>query len=135
MSSLTRQNNDGRYQNEVEVAADIRRRRIKRVGKIMKKNTDYFKKLAIVILKLAPEYGIYKAGVFGSVANGTFKKTSDIDILVVFRMPIGFIKFLQLESALSRALGRKVDLVTEAALSPYIKNDVLKQLKVVYEEK
>lgn len=96
---------------------------------------DYFGKLSVVMVKLAPEYDIVMAGIFGSLANGEFGPKSDIDILVRFRISPGFVKFIQLENELGRVLRRKVDLVTESSLSPHFRNDVLKQLKVVYEEK
>ena len=34
---------------------------------------------------------------------------------------------------LSEALGRKVDLLTEAALSPYLRERILDELTVIYE--
>jgi len=37
-----------------------------------------------------------------------------------------------LERELSKALGRKVDLLTEAAISPYLRERILKETRVVY---
>ena len=39
---------------------------------------------------------------------------------------------VRLERELSEAMGRKVDLLTEAAISPYMRERVLKELRVVY---
>ena len=46
--------------------------------------------------------------------------SSDIDILVEFRNPVGFFKFLELEERLSEWLGADVDLVTKGALKPHM---------------
>ena len=46
------------------------------------------------------------------------KKVSDLDILVIFEVPLG-LKFFDL--FLEEELGRKVDVVTPDAISPHIK--------------
>jgi hypothetical protein len=76
--------------------------------------------------------GVAYAGVFGSFARGEEKPGSDIDILVRFNKPIGLFDFIGLEQELSGNLKRKVDLVTEDALSPYIKDSVMRDLQVFY---
>ena len=72
------------------------------------------------------------AGLFGSYARGEETPDSDIDLLVRFDKPIGLIKLVGIEYDLSDRLQKKVDLVTEGALSPYIKPHVLRDLKVLY---
>ena len=71
-------------------------------------------------------------GVFGSMARGEAKKKSDIDLIVRFSKRKSLLSMVRLERELSEALGRKVDLLTEAGISPYIRESVLKELKVVY---
>jgi uncharacterized protein len=39
---------------------------------------------------------------------------------------------VRLERELSEALGRKVDLLTEGALSPYLRERILQEMRVVY---
>jgi uncharacterized protein len=51
-------------------------------------------------------------GFFGSALRGEQSSKSDIDVLVEFRNPIGFFKFLELEEFLSEQLGGKVDLMS-----------------------
>ena len=75
------------------------------------------------------------AGIFGSYARGEQNDKSDVDLLVRFVKPKSLLALAHLERLLSEKLGRKVDLVTENALSPYIKNDVLKDLEVFYEKR
>ena len=67
-------------------------------------------------------------GVFGSAARGELTPKSDVDVLVEFEKVIGFFEFLDLEEYLSVILERKVDLVTPAALKPFIKDKIMKQV-------
>ena len=71
-------------------------------------------------------------GVFGSMARGEAKKKSDIDLIVRFSKRKSLLAMVRLERELSEALNRKVDLLTEAAISPYMRERVMKELKVVY---
>ncbi len=73
-------------------------------------------------------YNVEKIGVFGSVAIGQNTEASDIDVLVDLSKPIGFFKFIELEEFLSKVLGKNVDLVTQKALKPTIKEDILREL-------
>lgn len=77
---------------------------------------------------LKDAYNVEKIGVFGSVAMGQNTETSDIDLLVELSKPIGFFKFIELEEFLSKVLGKNVDLVTQKALKPTIKEDILREL-------
>ncbi len=58
---------------------------------------------------------------------------SDIDLLVRFSKPKGF-NWLDAAFEIEDALGKKVDLVTENSLSPFIRENVLKDLQVLYEQ-
>lgn len=71
-------------------------------------------------------------GVFGSMARGEAKKKSDIDLLVRFSKRKSLLATARLERTLTEALGRKVDLLTENSISPYIREKVLQEMKVIY---
>lgn len=79
------------------------------------------------ILRIAEKHGAYNIRVFGSVVRGDDNLDSDIDFLISKRpktsswFPAGLI--LDLEEI----LGRKVDIVTEAALYPALRNSVLQE--------
>ncbi len=75
---------------------------------------------------------ITMVGIFGSMARGEAKKNSDIDILVRFSKRKSLLAMVRLERELSEALGRKVDLLTEKAISPYLREYILKDMRVVY---
>jgi predicted nucleotidyltransferase len=69
---------------------------------------------------LEAQYNVKTIGLFGSALREEAGPQSDIDLLVEFRNPIGFFKFLELEELLSERLGGKVDLVSKKALKPEI---------------
>jgi predicted nucleotidyltransferase len=71
-------------------------------------------------------------GVFGSVARGEATEQSDIDLLVKFTKGKSLLTLVRLERELSIALDRKVDLLTEAAISPYLRDRIIRDLKVIY---
>jgi uncharacterized protein len=81
--------------------------------------------------ELAQDYGVKKIGIFGSYVRGEVSRDSDIDILVEFDRPVGFFKFLELEERLSEWLGRRVDLVTKAALKPHIGRRILDEVTML----
>jgi hypothetical protein len=74
-----------------------------------------------VILKNLAPYKPRKLGVFGSYARGENTPNSDLDILVEFGVRINLFDLVGLEQELSELLGVRVDLVTERALSPYVR--------------
>ena len=78
--------------------------------------------------EVAREYSVKTIGVFGSVARDEQTEQSDIDLLVEFSRPVGFVTFMRLEEFLSDRLGKKVDLVTPDALKPVIRQDILSEV-------
>jgi predicted nucleotidyltransferase len=78
--------------------------------------------------EVAREYSVKTIGVFGSVARDEQTGTSDIDLLVEFSKPVGFVTFMRLEHFLSEQLGNQVDLVTSESLKPVIRQDVLAEV-------
>ena len=88
--------------------------------------------LALRTLKgdVAREYSVETLGLFGSVARNEQTDRSDIDLLVEFSRPVGFVTFMRLEEFLSERLGTHVDLVTADSIKPLIRQDILSE--VVY---
>ena len=78
--------------------------------------------------EVVDRYPVKKIGVFGSVARDEQTEESDIDLLVEFSKPVGFVTFMRLEHFLSERLGRPVDLVTTDSLKPVIRQDVLAEV-------
>jgi len=83
---------------------------------------------------LCIETGIERLGVFGSVARGEDGAESDIDLVVSFENPVGIFELIDLEERLEKIIGRSVDLGTLAGLHPLIKDNVERDLKIIYEK-
>ena len=77
--------------------------------------------------ELSSRFSVKEIGIFGSFVHGEQDQQSDIDILVEFKEPVGFFKFLDLEEFLGDLLGIKVDLVSRRALKPFIGKHILKE--------
>jgi len=84
------------------------------------------------VIDLCRQNDVSMVGIFGSMARGEAKRKSDIDLIVRFSKRKSLLAMVRLERELSEALGRKVDLLTEAAISPYMRERVLKEMQVVY---
>ncbi len=78
--------------------------------------------------EVAREYSVKKIGLFGSVSRSEETEQSDVDLLVEFSKPVGFVTFMRLENFLSERLGERVDLVTSDSLKPVIRQDVLAEV-------
>jgi hypothetical protein len=65
---------------------------------------------------LADQYGVERIAVFGSRARQDYRFTSDVDIMVELRQPVGW-EIVDIQYYLEQLLGMKVDLVTKGALS------------------
>lgn len=85
------------------------------------------------LIQICRQNDVSMVGIFGSMARGTAKKKSDIDLIVRFSKRKSLLALVRLERNLSEALGRKVDLLTEASISPYMRARVLKEMKVLYD--
>lgn len=72
-------------------------------------------------------------GVFGSTVRGEATEQSDIDLLVRFSKQKSLLGVADLAIQIETAIGKRVDLFTEAAISPYIRDQVKRELKVIYE--
>ena len=79
------------------------------------------------ILRIAAEYGVQDIRVFGSVARGQSSADSDLDILVKLKPGYSLLDLIAIKQDLEDLLGCGVDVVTEAAISPYIREEVLKE--------
>ena len=80
------------------------------------------------------KHHIRRLALFGSVLREDFTDESDIDVLVEFEPghTPGF-AFFDMERELSALLGRKVDLNTPGFLSPYFRDDVMREAEVRYD--
>lgn len=84
---------------------------------------------------LCHRYQIRRLMLFGSVLGDDFNPDSDVDVLVEFEPEarVGFFKFVDIQDALSAALGRSVDLHTPQSLSRHFRDNVLGAAATLYE--
>lgn len=81
------------------------------------------------ILRVARENGVTDVRVFGSRARGDESASSDLDLLVRLGAGRTLLDLVGMKQALEELLGIPVDVVTEAALSPYVRARVLADAK------
>ena len=103
-----------------EIPNNITRIRFMKLGKILREKRDQ-------ILTIARQYGARNVRIFGSIARGEGKRDSDLDVLVELEPGRSLLDIIAIKQDLEDLLNTKVDVVTEAAVSPYIRDEVLRQ--------
>lgn len=90
---------------------------------------DVIRLLAASMPVLTARFGVSDLALFGSMARGTARPESDVDILVRFDGPATSARFFGVQFYLEDVLGRQVDLVTDKALRPelrpYVERDAI----------
>jgi predicted nucleotidyltransferase len=79
------------------------------------------------ILRVAASHGARDVRVFGSLARGEAGPESDIDILVRLDPGCNLLDIVAIKQDLEDLMGCDVDVVTEAAINPYIREEVLRE--------
>ncbi len=74
---------------------------------------------------LAARHGLRNARVFGSMARGDADETSDVDLLVDLPPGVSGLALGALLMDAQEMLGRHVDVATEAALHPMLRERIL----------
>ncbi len=87
------------------------------------------------LIKLCRQNDVAMIGLFGSTARGEATDESDLDFLVEFGIRKSLLEVVRFERQLSESLGKKVDLLTEAAISPYIRDNIMQDLTIIYDSK
>jgi predicted nucleotidyltransferase len=89
---------------------------------------------AVQLAAVCRRFQVERLAMFGSAARGQLRPDSDVDLLVEFRpeAEIGFIEYAGLMLALSKLLGRKVDLVSKPALKPLLRDAILSEALPLY---
>ena len=89
------------------------------------------------LVKICEQNDVVFLAIFGSFVRGEQKKRSDIDIAIEFDKDAKktLLDLVHLEYELRKIFKRKVDLGIFSSLSPYIMEDVKKEMKVIYEKR
>ncbi len=79
---------------------------------------------------LKNKYKVESIKLFGSYLEGNFTDESDVDLIVSFKETPSIFEFLDLKEFLEKILNKKVDLISEKGISPYIKPHI-KTLRIL----
>jgi predicted nucleotidyltransferase len=79
------------------------------------------------ILRVAHGHGATRVRIFGSIARGESGPESDLDLLVDMDAGHGLFAIVTIKQDIEDLLGREVHVVTEAAISPYIRDEILQE--------
>ena len=90
---------------------------------------NVLQQLASSKAELARRYGVIGLALFGSVARGSARPDSDVDVLVAFDGPATSSRYFGVQFFLEDLLGCRVDLVTDKALRaelrPYVEREAV----------
>ena len=78
------------------------------------------------------KHGAKRIEIFGSLARGDATTKSDIDVIVEFKERKSLLELVGIEQELEEKLGKKIDLLTREAISPYLINRIKKEAKVIF---
>jgi hypothetical protein len=79
--------------------------------------------------------GVKRAAIFGSYARGDQKKKSDVDIWIELDDEKSLFDLIGLQLELEKKIKKKVDLGEYCTIRPRIKENILKEQVLIYEEK
>ncbi len=86
--------------------------------------TDLLRSRRDHILQVAAQHGAHNVRLFGSVARGDAGPESDIDFLVQMESGRSLLDLIELSQKLEALLQRKVDILTDGGLSPYLEQRI-----------
>lgn len=105
---------------------------VERVLKFWQRNNINKEKIIETIKEFLQKEGAKSVSIFGSFARDEEKLSNDIDIIVEFQETKSLLNLVRIERELSELLDIKVDLITKDSISPYLKEIIDKEKKVLY---
>jgi predicted nucleotidyltransferase len=79
------------------------------------------------ILRIAASHGARDVRVFGSRARGQAHRDSDLDLLITLEKGKSLLDIVAIKQDIEDLLSYKVDVVTETAISPYMRDRILEE--------
>ena len=83
-----------------------------------------------VVAEIAPQYNLKKVTLFGSRANGTAKKNSDIDLIVDFPEGTTLITHISLKYDLEDLFGLPVDVISRGGITKDSLLEIEKEVEI-----
>jgi predicted nucleotidyltransferase len=89
------------------------------------------------LTEVCRKHDIVFMAIFGSFVREEQTPKSDVDIAIEFEKTKGksLLDLLHAENELSKIFNRKVDLGIFSSLSPYVIDDVKKEMHIIYEKR
>lgn len=84
-----------------------------------------------ILVTILQRHAATRVAIFGSRSRGEARPDSDLDVLVAFADTKSLLTLVGIERELSEALGIKVDLLTEASISPHLIDRIKASQKVL----
>jgi uncharacterized protein len=103
-------------------------KRLRRAGGLDRDALERIEELGEVreeVCRIAAAHGACNVRLFGSTGRGERDASGDLDLLVDMAEGRTLFDLIALSDALEESLGIRVDVVTEASLSPYVRDRVL----------
>lgn len=94
-------------------------------------NESLLSRYAEEINSIARKYGVVRLRIFGSQASGKTTGPSDVDFLVDFEPGRDLFDLIGLKQDLETLLKRPVDVVEEEGLSPYLRERILQEARLL----
>lgn len=79
------------------------------------------------IIAIAERHGAKRIRLFGSLARGEESRDSDVDFLIELEPKRSLLDIIAIKQDLEDLLQCKVDVVTEKAVSPYVRDEIVTQ--------
>ncbi len=79
------------------------------------------------ITEIALRYGVSNVRVFGSVARGTAREGSDVDLLVEMEASRNLLDLVGFEQEIEEELHTRVDVVVEGGIHPLLQPAILRE--------
>lgn len=102
-------------------------------GAAVKRSVLTIDQIRFAVEKAAESFDVARAYLFGSYAKGRATEASDVDICLETGRGFSLFSAGGLASTLEKELDVPVDLVTEGALYPFVRDDMLKDRVLIYE--
>jgi predicted nucleotidyltransferase len=89
------------------------------------------------LVEICRKNDIVFMAIFGSFVRGEQKRRSDIDVVIEFERNSekSLLDLVRIENELRKVFKRKVDLGIFSSLSPYITEDVKREMRIIYEKR